>query len=134
MTRRQERENVFIIAFEESFKCNTFDDIIASANEEERNIESYGISLLKYYQEALGAIDEEIQSKLKGWSTVRISRTSLIILRIAVTEMLYCKDEEIPISVSINEAVELAKKYADEEEYQFINGVLGAIAKESDMK
>ena len=128
MTRKQERENVFMIAFEESFKCNTLEEIIEVASEEERNIESYGKNILTIYNENVEVVDNLIQSKLKGWTTGRISKVSLTIMRIAVIEMLYCKD--IPVGASINEAVELMKKYADESEYQFVNGVLGTIAKE----
>ena len=128
MTRKQERENVFLIAFEESFKCNTLEEIIEIASEEERNVESYGKNILTLYTEKTEDIDNLIQSKLKGWTTSRISKVSLTIMRIAVIEMLYCDD--IPVGASINEAVELMKKYADESEYQFVNGVLGTIAKE----
>jgi len=128
MTRKQERENVFLIAFEESFKCNTLEEIIEIASEEERNVESYGKNILTLYTEKTEDVDNLIQSKLKGWTTSRISKVSLTIMRIAVIEMLYCDD--IPVGASINEAVELMKKYADESEYQFVNGVLGTIAKE----
>ena len=128
MTRKQERENVFLIAFEESFKCNTLEEIIEIASEEERNVESYGKNILTLYTEKTEDVDNLIQSKLKGWTTSRISKVSLTIMRIAVIEMLYCDD--IPVGASINEAVKLMKKYADESEYQFVNGVLGTIAKE----
>ena len=55
----------------------------------------------------------------------RLSKVSLAILRLALSEMLY--EEEIPVSVSINEAVELAKKYGGREDAPFVNGVLGAV-------
>lgn len=133
MTRKQERENAFIIAFEESFKANTLEEIIHTANEEKaRSVGEYGNQLLQLYMANGDEIDTVIQSKLKGWSTERISRACLIIMRLAVNEMLYIED--VPGSVAINEAVELAKKYADEEDYQFVNGVLGAIAKEHDVQ
>ena len=57
----------------------------------------------------------------------RITKVSLAILRIAVCELLFMDD--IPVGVSINEAVELAKNYASVEDSQFINGVLGSISK-----
>lgn len=69
-----------------------------------------------------------IESKLKNWKLSRISKVSLSILRVAVYELKYMDD--VPTNVSINEAVELAKQYANEDDYSFINGVLGAIAKE----
>ena len=78
--------------------------------------------------EHLDEIDQLIESKLKNWKLSRISKVSLSILRVAVYELKYMDD--VPTNVSINEAVELAKQYANEDDYSFINGVLGAIAKE----
>lgn len=61
----------------------------------------------------------------KGWSISRISKVSAAIMKIAVYEMKYVDD--VPPKVAINEAVELIKKYGDEEEPKFVNGVLGAV-------
>ena len=70
-------------------------------------------------------IDAEISKYLKkGWSLRRISRPSLAILRLAVYEILYL--ESVPDSVSVNEAVELAKKYTIDES-GFVNGILGSL-------
>ena len=63
----------------------------------------------------------------KGWRINRISKISLAVLRVAVYEILYC--EEIPVSVSINEAVELTKKYSITEDASFVNGLLGSLVK-----
>ena len=129
MTRRQERENAFIAAFEESFGANTMDEIIAYASEtEEYALSDYSIQLLRAYTAHLSQVDEMIEDKLVGWSASRIPRVCRILLRLAVTEMLYI--DETPESVAINEAVELTKKYADEEDYQFVNGVLGSISRQ----
>jgi len=72
-------------------------------------------------------IDTIISENLDKWSIDRIAKTDLAILRTAVAEMLYV--ESIPVSVSINEAVNLAKKYGDERSYAFINSVLGKISR-----
>lgn len=70
-------------------------------------------------------VDEEISSHLKkGWKLDRIAKIDLAILRIAMTEILFYED--IPESVSINEAVNLSKKFSDDESSSFINGLLGA--------
>ena len=75
-------------------------------------------------------IDEQLSRYLKrGWSISRISKTSLAILRLSAYEIFYL--ENIPDSVSVNEAVELAKKYTIDE-YKFINGVLGSLARAED--
>ena len=72
-------------------------------------------------------IDRLISENLDNWTLERIAKTDLAILRTAVAEMLYV--ESVPISVSINEAVDLAKKYGDERSYAFINSVLGKISR-----
>jgi len=71
------------------------------------------------------AIDALIGKYAVGWSTERMARVDLAILRIAVYEMLY--RDEVPSSVAINEAIELSKKYSGDEAGSFINGVLAAI-------
>ena len=64
-----------------------------------------------------------------GWSIKRITKTALAILRLAIYEIKYY--DEIPVSVSINEAVELAKKYATKEDASFINGILSTVCKDA---
>lgn len=71
-------------------------------------------------------IDEEIAACLKGWRLERLSRVDLAVLRLSVYEMKY---GGIPVAVSINEAVELARKYSSEQSCPFINGVLGTISR-----
>jgi N utilization substance protein B len=73
-------------------------------------------------------LNELINKHAHGWKTTRISRVSRSILRLAVYEMLYCED--IPASVSLNEAIELAKKFEDEKARSFINGILNGIKTE----
>ena len=72
-------------------------------------------------------IDKIITDNLDNWTLERIAKTDLAILRTAVAEMLYV--ESIPVRVSINEAVDLAKKYGDERSYAFTNSVLGKISR-----
>ena len=77
-------------------------------------------------------IDEMISSSLERWTIDRIGKTDLAILRTAAAEMMYI--DSIPVGVSINEAVGLAKKYGDERSYAFINSVLSKIAKKLESK
>ncbi|HOM01348.1 MAG TPA: transcription antitermination factor NusB [Acetivibrio sp.] len=72
-------------------------------------------------------IDRTIEKYSKGWKLSRISKVDLAILRLAVYEI--CHREDIPFTVSINEAVELAKNYSGEESGSFINGILGKVVK-----
>ena len=71
-------------------------------------------------------IDRRIEEQSKNWSIARISRVDLNILRIGCFELLYCS--EIPRNVTINEAIEVAKKFGTEESPAFVNGILDEIA------
>lgn len=75
-------------------------------------------------------LDEKINAVAEGWKTGRMSRVDLSIIRLALYEMLY--DEEVPLKVAINEAVELAKKYGGEDSSAFVNAILGKLAKEKE--
>ena len=75
----------------------------------------------------LEEIDSYIKDNIEGWELHRLARIDLSTLRIAIYEIVYRKD--IPIEVSINEAIEIAKKYSTEESSKFINGVLGGFVR-----
>ena len=85
------------------------------------------IATLEAVQEHHEDIDKLIDDNLENWTFARIAKADLAILRTALAEMLYV--DSIPVSVSINEAVELAKKYGDDRSYKFVNSVLGKIAR-----
>ena len=73
-------------------------------------------------------IDEDIKTNLKeNWKIGRISKVNLSILKLAIYEIKYT---QVPFKVAINEAVELAKKYGDENSKTFVNGILASIVKE----
>ena len=75
----------------------------------------------------LDALDGEISERAVGWSLKRMSKTAIAVLRLALYEIRYMED--IPVSVSINEAVELCKKYATKEDASFVNGILASAVK-----
>ncbi|HLR34353.1 MAG TPA: transcription antitermination factor NusB [Tissierellales bacterium] len=79
----------------------------------------------------LEEIDLEIENYIKGWRLHRLAKIDLAILRISIYELLYRKD--IPVEVSINEAIEIAKKFSTDESSKFINGILGSFVRK-DMK
>ena len=64
---------------------------------------------------------------MRGWAIHRLPKVSLAVLRLAIAEMLYIDD--VPCGVSVNEAVEIVKKYGTSDDASFVNGVLGSIAK-----
>ena len=128
MTRREARELAFILLFEKLFSENTVREILQNAGEA-RDVEedAFALSLAEGTEAQLPEIDAHITAHSRNWSKDRLSRVALSIMRLAVYEMLFVED--IPVSVSINEAVELAKKYGGDEDASFINGVLGGIAR-----
>lgn len=82
------------------------------------------VAVLKANEEL---IDGHIEKYSVGWKTDRISKVDLAILRLAITEMLFF--DNIPVKVSVNEAVEMAKKYSIDKSPKFVNGLLGAFIK-----
>lgn len=76
----------------------------------------------------LDKIDKYITDHSKDWKINRIARVDLAVLRVALSEILY--NDSIPESVSINEAVEISKKYSNEDSHKFINGILGSVVRE----
>ncbi len=129
MKRRTARENAFIAAFEESFQPGTMMEIIEySRQTEEQAVDPFGEQLLTLLVLHREEADKLIEPHLKNWKLSRLPRVSLIVLELAVTEMFFGEQENMD-SVIINEAVELVKKFGGEEDYQFVNGVLGTLAR-----
>ena len=130
-TRSEAREVLFSYIFR-------FDDMtdIEEATEElfEDNPESlinreYIENVLRGVYEKADELDTIITLKLKkSWTLKRISKTSHVILKLAIYEMKYVDD--VPPRVAINEAVELAKKYGVESDAPFVNGLLGSVYKD----
>jgi len=86
----------------------------------------FAAELVKGVTEHRAAIDELLTAKSKNWSLARMARVDLSILRLAIFELLYCRD--IPKNVTINEAIEVAKKFGTEDSPSFVNGILDEIA------
>lgn len=128
MTRRQAREEAFILIFEKVFNSDSVDDILDLAAEV-RDItpDEYIKTVFTGVYEKLDELDEIISQNSIGWNIKRISKTSLCVLRLAIYEIKFM--ESIPTAVSINEAVELCKKYATNEDASFVNGILSTVAK-----
>ena len=130
MQRKFARENTFLLIFEKICKSDeTAEEIFLKATEE-RSLEfdDYVKTVFFGSCENIETIDAAIEKHLKGWKKERISPVSMAVLRLAAYEIIYMQD--IPSRVSLNEAIELAKKYDDEKSYSFVNGVLNALVKE----
>ena len=91
------------------------------------NTEEFARNLIRKVLQHAEKLDELIKIKLEHWDFERVNLMDKNVLRIAIAEMLYFP--EIPIKVSIDEAIELAKKYSYAEAGSFVNGILDAIAK-----
>ena len=84
---------------------------------------AYSIALVRGVQNNVEKIDALIEKYLKGWKLNRIVRLDLIIMRVAILEMT-SPELEVPQTVALNEAIEIAKTYSDEKSAKFINGIL----------
>jgi N utilization substance protein B len=132
LSRYKERELAFAVIFEKSFHPDEpAEEIYRQAIASQMLGHSdYVLNAAKGVYENLAEIDLVISREAQGWKINRLPRVTLAILRLAVYEMVY--DCAIPTGVSINEAVELCKRFANKEDGQFVNGVLGTVAKTLD--
>lgn len=128
MTRKQAREEAFILVFEKVFSGGSTEEILELAAEA-RDLEpdDYIKTVFSGVYGNIEEIDAIISENAIGWKINRISKTALCVLRLAIYEIKYMED--IPASVSINEAVELCKKYATKEDASFVNGILASVLK-----
>lgn len=132
MSRREMREQLFKLLFRVEFNSREelaqqeiffFEDEDNCAEQEEN------AQISEKFNKIIGkleSIDQTLNEKVQGWDTGRMGKVDLTILRLGVYEILY--DEEIPTSVAINEAVELAKKFGQDSSPAFVNGVLAKYA------
>ena len=130
MQRRTARENSFILIFESIFKNDEVAEEIFAKATEIRGLEydDYVKQVFFGSYENAEVINAAVEKHLTGWKKERISPVSMALIRLGAYEIMFMED--IPSKVSINEAVELAKKYDDEKSYSFVNGVLNALAAE----
>lgn len=136
MKRRKAREYVlkFLYAWEinENFNKSNIQEEIEKFwernHEEDKNVKSFASQIIKGTLENLKGIDGVIKKYANKWDIERMINIDRNILRFAVYEILFRHD--IPFQVTINEAVEIAKKYSAKESAAFINGILDKIAKE----
>lgn len=130
MIRKEARETAMCLLFEQEFRAGETPEEIYEISLDNREIEDDEYLRRVFFgtNENLSQIDEMIGKHAHGWKTERMSRVSRALCRIAVYEMLFEKD--IPAPVSINEAIELCKKYDEEKARRFVNGVLNAVKSE----
>ncbi|MBR0374844.1 MAG: transcription antitermination factor NusB [Mogibacterium sp.] len=127
-TREEIREMTMHVIYQMESN-RTFDLSQISVMDEDRSVltSDRALRTLTALTEHIGEIDHILADNLDGWVVNRLPKADLAILRLSICEMLYMED--IPTAVSINEAVELAKKYGEDKSYAFINSVLGKISR-----
>ena len=131
MSRRELREQIFKLIFRAEFYDKEelpeqeklfFEDYELNMKPED---ETYISEKSNKILEKLDEIDGMINQEAKGWTTERMGKIELTILRLAIYEIKF--DEDVPAGVAINEAVEIAKKFGQEESAGFVNGVLAKL-------
>ena len=134
MNRKTARENAFLLIFESIVRSEESAEEIFLCATEQRGLEydDYVKEVFFGCRENSSVIEKTVEECLVGWKKDRISYVSRAILRLATYEMMF--KDDIPAKVSINEAIELSKKYDDEKTYMFINGVINAVAEALDRK
>lgn len=138
MTRHEMRECIFCLLFQNEFyTTEEFEEQMGNFLEhfhfpEEQRISKKDEQEVRDKVERLLAVlpdlDEKIAANARGWKLDRIAKAELAILRLAIYESLY--DEAVPVGVAVNEAVELAKQYGEDNGAVFVNGILGKIVNE----
>ncbi|MED9904222.1 MAG: transcription antitermination factor NusB [Lachnospiraceae bacterium] len=132
MGRRELREQIFLLLFRIEF--NSLSDMpeqiqmFLEDDEVQRSAEDAAYITGKYNRvmEKLSEIDEQLNKKAENWDVERMGKVELTVLRLALFEMQF--DEDVPVSVAINEAVEIAKKFGQESAGAFVNAVLAKFA------
>lgn len=133
MGRREMREHIFKLLFLGEFnetaempeQIQLYFEGLSDLQPMEQAYMENKYTLIK---EHLEEIDTLLNEKSSGWKTKRMSKVDLNILRLAVYEMKY--DEDVPVKVAINEAVEISKSFGGDDSASFVNGILGKIARE----
>lgn len=131
MTRSEAREVLMHILFQMDAQDDCSDelrDLLLAGKSIPEQHQTYINTIFAIVKDHLPELDDRINRHSDKWATSRMPKTDLAILRLATAEIVYADD--IPSAVSIDEAVEMSKKYGSDGSHKFVNGVLGKIAKE----
>ncbi len=138
--RRRQRRFAFQVIYSLNFTPNMSKDVLRASFdnfwvEEEFDLEpeeSFAWTLAQGVFDNHDAIDTVIARHSQHWKLNRIAKVELTILRLSLYEMLFCPD--IPLKVAMNEAIELAKDFGDDNSKTFVNGILDAAAKDTERR
>ena len=127
MNRYKQREQALLLTFESQFHDVSAEEICTLFEESVEELGTYSKTLFNGVYDNKNELDAKIEAFARGWRLSRIPKINIAILRIALYEIQYVDD--VPASVAVNEAVELAKKYSGSDDASFINGILGSFVR-----
>ncbi|MFA5014253.1 MAG: transcription antitermination factor NusB [Actinomycetota bacterium] len=126
IARRKSRENAIIVLYQRDLLGKKISEILESNSLAGKEYDEFTLKLVKGVDKHKKSIDSTIMNVVKNWSLERIAIIDRNILRVAIYEMLY--EDDIPLKVSVDEAIEIAKSLGQKEDTpKFINGILGKI-------
>ncbi len=131
MGRRRARESTMKLLYQMDINKEINDeaiDLFLEENNCDKKEKNYILDSIKNICDNKDTIDSYVRKYASGWKLDRIAKVDLSILRIAIYEILF--REDIPLQVSINEAIEVSKKYSSSESSKFINGLLGSFVRD----
>lgn len=130
-TRRKSRENAIILLYQRDLLNKKIDEILNNDTLAGREYDKFTLKLIKGVYGHRKKIDQMIKNVVENWTLERIAIIDRNIIRVAIYEMLY--EDEIPLKVSVDEAIEISKSLGQKDDTpKFVNGVLGKIL--SDIK
>lgn len=131
MKRSDAREVAFLYLYQRTVRADAMEELFSAASEaenEELRLNGFARRLVLLCDEKITELDAVIERHLDRWKLNRLPNLTLAALRLAVCELLF--DAQIPSAVTIDETVQLLKKYASPEDAAFANGVLGAVVRD----
>lgn len=128
LKRREAREKALFYLYQSDLLDIDIDELIQMDLKNKKNIDQFTLKLVKGVKNNFENLNEIINLHSSNWQIDRMSILDRNMLRIALYEMMF--EQEIPLKVTINEAVEISKKYGTNESGKFVNGILGKVVEE----
>lgn len=131
LKRREAREKALFYLYQSDLLKMNVDELIQKDLKYKKEIDQFTLKLINGVKNNLDSLNEIINTYSTNWQIDRMSILDRNMLRIALYELIY--EQEIPFKVTINEAIEISKKYGGEESGKFINGILGKAIEKIDI-
>ncbi|MGM0501726.1 MAG: transcription antitermination factor NusB [Bacillota bacterium] len=135
LTRHQSREIAVQVLYQIDIKQDSLESNLDDLQEEHPNLEledSFLADIINGTYQHIAEIDQLVNDNIDNWKVKRMAKVDRNVIRLAIYELLY--QDDIPVAVSINEAVELAKSFSNQESAKFVNGVLAKLSDYLELK